>query len=116
MIIGETAEDNPYGVVFAEIHAVDLADMDGDGVLDVVTGKRWWSHGAEGDPDINPRAVLYWLQTVRTDGGVEFVPHLIDDDSGVGVQIVAGDINGDSLPDVIVGNKKGTTLLTQVRD
>ncbi|MCB0717804.1 MAG: DUF1080 domain-containing protein [Bacteroidetes bacterium] len=116
VIIGETAEDNPYGVVFAEIHAVDLADMDGDGVLDVVTGKRWWSHGVEGDPDINPRAVLYWLQTVRTDGGVEFVPHLIDDDSGVGVQIVAGDINGDSLPDVIVGNKKGTTLLTQVRD
>ena len=39
---------------------------------------------------------------------VDFVPYLIDDDSGVGTQVVAGDINGDGLPDVVVGNKKGT--------
>ena len=39
--------------------------------------------------------------------GVDFVPYLIDDDSGVGTQVVAGDINGDNLPDIVVGNKKG---------
>ncbi|MBI3874389.1 MAG: FG-GAP repeat protein, partial [Verrucomicrobia bacterium] len=41
------------------------------------------------------------------DGSVDFVPHLIDDDSGVGTQVTVGDVNGDGLPDVIVGNKKG---------
>ena len=36
------------------------------------------------------------------------MPYLIDDDSGVGTQVVAGDINGDGLPDIVVGNKRGT--------
>ncbi len=31
-----------------------------------------------------------------------------DGDSGIGTQVVAGDLNGDKLPDVVVGNKKGT--------
>jgi len=118
MILNESSELNAFGVAFGELHAIDLIDMDGDGVKDIVTGKRWWSHGAEGDPDMNPKAWLYWFQTVRyTDaqGGisVEFVPHLIDDDSGIGVQIVAGDIDGDGRPDVVVGNKTGTTVHMQ---
>src|SRR5690606_19275646 len=72
IIMYETPADNPFGVGFAELHAIDLVDIDGDGVKDVVTGKRWWSHGDEGDPDLNSRPWLYWFQTVRRDGGVEF--------------------------------------------
>ena len=83
--------------------------MDGDGLKDIVTGKRFWSHGRTGDPDRNAAAVLYWFKLVRTHGkSVDFVPYLIDNDSGIGTQVVAGDVNGDSLPDVVVGNKKGT--------
>jgi hypothetical protein len=52
--------------------------------------------------------VLYWFKLARRAGGVDFIPYLIDADSGVGTQVVAGDINGDGLPDVVVGNKKGT--------
>jgi len=33
---------------------------------------------------------------------------LIHNDSGIGTQVLAHDVNGDGLPDVIVGNKKGT--------
>ena len=40
-------------------------------------------------------------------GGASFIPHLIDDDSGVGTQVAATDLNGDKTMDVIVGNKKG---------
>jgi hypothetical protein len=42
---------------------------------------------------------------------VEFVPHLIDNDSGVGTQVVARDFTGDKNPDIVVGNKKGTFVL-----
>ena len=42
------------------------------------------------------------------DKSVDFIPRLIDDNSGVGTQVVATDINGDGLPDIVVGNKKGT--------
>jgi FG-GAP-like repeat len=109
IIINKEPGDSPYGVKFSEIHAIDLVDMDGDGLKDIVTGKRFWSHGREGDPDRNDAAVLYWFRLTRSPGGkVEFVPYLIDDNSGVGTQVVAGDINGDGLPDIVVGNKKGT--------
>ena len=111
IIMNRQPQDNAYGVKFSEIHAIDLADMDGDGVKDIVTGKRFWSHGREGDPDRNDAAVLYWFRIARLpDGQVDFVPYLIDDNSGVGTQVVAGDVNGDGLLDVVVGNKKGTFL------
>jgi hypothetical protein len=95
-------------VKFSEIHAIDLVDMDGDGLKDIVTGKRFWSHGRTGDPDRNDAAVLYWFKLSRTGKQVDFVPYLIDSESGVGTQVVAGDINGDTLPDIVVGNKRGT--------
>jgi FG-GAP-like repeat/FG-GAP repeat len=113
IIVNKEPRENPYGVKFSEIHAIDLVDMDGDGLKDIVTGKRFWSHGRAGDPDRNERAVLYWFKLARRAGGVDFIPYLIDADSGVGTQVVAGDINGDGLPDVVVGNKKGTFVHLQ---
>ncbi|HEY0549533.1 MAG TPA: VCBS repeat-containing protein, partial [Verrucomicrobiae bacterium] len=109
IIMNKDPRENKYGVKFSELHAIDLVDMDGDGVKDIVTGKRFWSHGRTGDPDRNDKAVLYWFKLARgTDNSVDFIPHLIDDNSGVGTQVVARDINGDGLPDIVVGNKKGT--------
>jgi hypothetical protein len=54
--------------------------------------------------------VLYWFRTTRSADGVVFEPHLIDADSGVGTQVEARDVDGDSLPDIVVGSKKGTFL------
>lgn len=112
VFMNKTPKDNKYGVKFSELHAIDLIDMDGDGLKDIVTGKRFWSHGRTGDPDRNDQAVLYWFKLTRgSDKSVDFVPYLIDDNSGVGTQVVAGDVNGDGLADVVVGNKKGTFVL-----
>jgi hypothetical protein len=109
VILKDKAEPNEYGVSFAQLHAIDLVDMDRDGLKDIVTGKRFWAHGSHGDAEPNAPAVLYWFQLVRNkDKSVNFVPHLIDNDSGIGTQVLAGDVNGDKLPDIIVGNKKGT--------
>lgn len=112
LIMGQKPEENRYGVKFSELHAIDLVDMDGDGLKDIVTGKRFWSHGRLGDPDRNNAAVVYWFKLVR-DGsaGVDFIPYLIDDSSGVGTQVVVGDVNGDKLPDIVAANKKGTFVL-----
>ena len=107
VIMGAKPEDNKYGVRFSQPHAIDLVDMDGDGLKDIVTGKRYWAHGPTGDQEPNAPAVLYWFKLVRGKDGVDFIPFKIDDDSGIGVQVVAADVNGDKYPDVIVGNKKG---------
>jgi len=60
--------------------------------------------------------VLYAFLLRRDAGGsVSFIPHLIDDTTGVGTQVFAADANGDGKPDVIVGNKRGTAVLLSER-
>jgi hypothetical protein len=86
VILNKDASKNRYGIQFSQPHAFALVDMDGDGLKDVVTGKRFWAHGKDGpDPESNSAAVLYWFRLVRpAKGQADFVPYLIDDDSGVG--------------------------------
>lgn len=116
LITGGNVWDNPYGVRFSQPHALALVDLDGDGVKDFITGKRYWAHNGKDPNELDPR-VLYWFQTKRgSDGTVEFIPHLIDSDTGVGTQLVTADLNGDGLVDVLVGNKYGCRVLFQKRE
>ena len=113
-ILSAKEEEQINGVQFSQLHGVDLYDMDGDGLKDIVTGKRFWAHGPNGDAKPNDPAVLYWFRLTRgADGKATWTPHKIDDDSGVGTQVVATDLNGDKLGDVIVGNKKGQFVFIQ---
>ena len=66
VITGSKPADSKYGVCFSEPHSMALCDMDGSGLLDIVTGKRFWAHGPTGDVEPNAPAVLYWFQLVRT--------------------------------------------------
>jgi len=112
MILPKDPSKDRYGVNFSQLHSLALADVDGDGLMDIVTGKRFWAHGKNGgDPDSNGQAVLYWFKLVRpARGQAEFIPHLIDSDSGVGTEVTAGFITGRKYPDIVVGNKKGVFL------
>lgn len=113
IFMNKEAKENRYGIQFSQLHAIDLVDMDKDGLLDIVTGKRFWAHGRTGDPEPNAPAVVYWFKLVRSKSkGVDFIPYLIDGDCGVGTQVVVRDANGDGRPDVVVGNKKGTFFLS----
>lgn len=112
VLIYKKPSDNKYGLLITQMQAVVMADIDGDGLKDIVTGKHFWAHGNVSeppqDPDPNAPAVLYWFKLVRNkDGSVDFIPYLIDDDSGTGNQLTVGELNGDGLPDIVTANKKG---------
>ncbi len=105
-----------FAKLVSQTHAMHCVDINGDGLKDLVTGKRWWAHGNKGDADPTAPAKLYWFEAKKgSDGIITFTPHEIDDDSGVGTQFVVADVNGDKLPDIVVANKKGVFLIEQVR-
>jgi len=108
---------------FSQSHAIILVDINGDGVKDLVTGKRYFAHQGK-DPGGYEPVVLYWFELRRGQlaalaagqgGRVEFIPHKIDDDSGVGTQFEVADINGDGRPDIAASNKKGVHIFLQLQ-
>jgi hypothetical protein len=101
---------------FTQTHALCLADMNGDGLPDFVTGKRWWAHGPKGDIDPDKPAVVFWFELQRKDGKATWIPHQIDHDSGVGTQFEVADVSGDGLLDIVTSNKKGTYYFEQGRE
>jgi FG-GAP-like repeat/FG-GAP repeat len=113
LITGTPTEKGETGIIFSQPHAIELADLNGDGVLDIVTGKRFWAHGNHGDPEPMAPAVVWWFELKRRGGTAKFVPHLIDNDSGIGTQFSVHDLNGDGKPDIIVGNKRGAFVHIQ---
>jgi len=110
LILSPKPEEKLNDVQFSQLHAVELVDIDGDGLKDILTGKRYWAHGPTGDPDPEGAPVLYWFKLSRDGGKAKYEPRKIDAASGVGTMVATGDANGDKKPDIIVGNKRGTIL------
>jgi hypothetical protein len=110
LIMGARPEENRYGVVFSELHSVNLADMDGDNLKDIVTGKTYYSHHQQ-SPMWDAGAVVYWFKLVRSAEGVDWAPHKADGESGIGRQVRVHDLDGDNRPDIIVGGMKGAHVL-----
>lgn len=96
---------------FTQTHALAFIDMNADGPPDLVTGKRYFAHQGK-DPGGHDPAVLYWFE-FKPGKNPSWIPHLIDDDSGVGVQIITQDITEDGLIDVVIANKKGVFMFEQ---
>ena len=104
-------------------HASTLVDLNGDGRLDFVTGKRFMAHNGS-DPGEREPLGVYWYEyrmvpAPAGQGGaapgpaqVEWIRHLIDFGGrmGGGMQIPVVDLDGDGDLDVVCAGKSGLFL------
>ncbi len=112
---GSTFKQHVISEKYSQPHAIRLVDINGDGIKDLVTGKRHFAHQGR-DPGGKDPAMLYWFELRRPQKGkAEFTMHVIDNDSGVGTQFEVVDLNGDGRPDIVTSNKKGVRVFLQRR-
>jgi hypothetical protein len=93
----------------AQTHSSIMADINGDGRKDYITGKRFLAHNGNdaGDGDA---AILMWFD-LNPKKAPYYTEHIIDTDSGAGLNIAVKDMNKDKKLDIIIANKNGVFLL-----
>ena len=93
---------------WSQAHASTMADLTGNGRLELVTGKRLYAHNGKDDGGREPLG-LYWYEYVDTGRQWEWVRHIIHYGGrvGGGMQIPVVDIDADGDLDIVVAGKGG---------
>jgi hypothetical protein len=92
----------------AQTHSSVMADINGDGVKEYITGKRFLAHHGRDPGDSDPAILMYFELDPKSPP--YFKEHVIDNDSGAGLNIVVRDMNGDQKLDIVTVNKNGVYL------
>jgi hypothetical protein len=85
------------------LHTLAIADLDDDGLKDIITGKTYWAHNGS-DPGANDPPVIYAFR-LRRIGGVQFVPEFVSGNTGVGRRFVVRDVDGDGRRVIVRGEQ-----------
>jgi hypothetical protein len=98
---------------YSQLHSVTAVDLNKDGKVEYVMGKRYLAHLGNDPGEFDPAVILYVSPSKDKDGKVKFDIHIIDDDSASGTQITTADFNKDGKIDILTSNKKGTRIFYQ---
>jgi hypothetical protein len=92
---------------WSQAHSLALADINGDGTPDLITGKRFMAHNGS-DPDEFGKLGVYYYE-LQSGPAPKWTKHNISFDEGIGsgVNLCAVDLDKDGDVDVIVTGKWG---------
>ena len=92
---------------WTQAHSITLADLDNDGDLDLVTGKRFMAHDGN-DPEPYAPLGVYWYELERGPTPA-WTKHVISYNKGIGagMNIPVVDLDNDGDLDVVVTGKFG---------
>ncbi len=100
----------------AQYHDIQLADIDNDGKLELVTGRRYRAHCGKDPGDNDPVGVFYF----KINNGsfekftIDYGP--VPGHSGVGIHFAIADINNDGWLDIVSPGKEGLFLFINLGD
>ena len=98
----------------SQTHALAVADLNGDGIPDLITGKRFFAHNGNDPGEFEP-SVLLWYEGGRdVNGRPAWTPRLVHGDAGVGLQVRVVDVTGDGRPDIVTASKKGVYVFERL--
>lgn len=92
---------------WSQAHSLTLADLDEDGDLDLVTGKRFRAHNGH-DPGGDDPPGVFWYEVQRGQNPV-WTKHVVSLGQGVGsgMSVPVIDLDGDGDLDIVVTGKWG---------
>lgn len=92
---------------WSQAHSLALADLDGDGTPELITGKRFMAHNGSDPDEFGPLGVYYYQ--LKRSPAPTWTKHAISFNEGIGsgVNLCAVDLDADGDTDVIVTGKWG---------
>ena len=94
----------------SQFHVMDIADLDNDGIPELITGKRYHAHNGSDPGAAEPVGLYYYPLT-----GTDLKRHVIDygpadKASGTGIYFWVEDIDGNGWKDILAPGKEGVYL------
>jgi hypothetical protein len=91
---------------FSQVHALDLVDLDDDGQMELLAGKRYRGHNGN-DPGSYDPLVVYYSKIDRKTGTFTRYPISVNGTAAAGTQFVVQDMDGDGDKDIVTAGKTG---------
>jgi FG-GAP-like repeat len=97
---------------WANAHSSAMADLNGDGQLDLVAAKRYFGRTGNDPAEREPMGIYWYQFRPGPKDSVEWIRHIVDygGRAGGGLQMAVEDMDGDGDRDIVTPGKTGLFL------